>query len=211
MPRITAQRINALKANVKAECARRSHSGSVAAYGGTEYDFTVVPAGGVPVNPEHYDKNAVPLNAVNSDIIQKAAAANTPMNEADILAMEAFYVTLAARNRYDAAASDCRAGCTGLCFGCTGTCTDICTGCTGCWSCTGSCTGCSGSCAGTCTGCSGSCTGCSGSCEGSCTSCTGTCTNICTSCTGGCDGSCMYSCSASCYATCLGTDSWIYG
>lgn len=65
--RIKADRINQLKADVKAECLRRAYvsttsgSTSVESYGGTDYDFTIVPAEGTIVKQEHREKNIEPL------------------------------------------------------------------------------------------------------------------------------------------------------
>lgn len=208
---ITAERMNSLKAEVKAECQRRNASGSVAAYGGSEYDYTVVPAKGVIISAEHFDKNAIPLNAINSGKQAKTSAAGTVINDSEITAMEAFATTLKARIKTDAGGTDCKAGCTGLCYGCQGTCT----GCTGCWdACSGCGSGCAFSCSGGCTNaCSGCGSGCAFTCTGGCSSCSGTCTGSCTSCTGsctGCGGDCTYGCvgclvcSNSCLGACTG-------
>lgn len=66
---ISASRMNDLKARVKAECLRRAKSGSVTSYGGADYDYSITPSTGVIIKKEHKDKNATPLNAINSDKI----------------------------------------------------------------------------------------------------------------------------------------------
>ena len=47
---------------------RRNQSGSVAAYGGTAYDYTVKPAAGKVLLQEHLDKLHVPMSAVNRNL-----------------------------------------------------------------------------------------------------------------------------------------------
>ena len=190
MALITPNRINELKARVKAECSKRACSNT---------DFTTTPASGVIVAKEHYDKIATPLNTINSDVITEASG-KTLIADGDFTTMEAFVAVLEKREKTDHTGSDCKGSCTGLCYGCVGTCYNACTGCTSCTSCT-SCSGCSG-CSGTCEGtCSGSCwywcaSDCMGTCSGCSGSCSGQCTGNCTSCTGSCT---MY-----CAATCAG-------
>ena len=232
--KITASRITALKAKVKAECLRRnvnkSGSPSVASYGSTTYDFTVIPAQGVKALTEHYTKNAVPMNAINSS--HPSNTTGGVIQDATVTDMENRVIAHAAivkGSSTDKTSTTCSAGCTGLCYGtCEGTCVGGCTSCTSCSGCSGcgdacsdgctsctSCSGCSGcsgcgsGCATTCSGCSG-CSGCgsgcatscSGSCSGSCTSCQGC--SGCSNCTGtcaGCGGTCS-GCSGSCYVQC---------
>lgn len=184
---LTAADINALKADVKAEMLRRSHSGSVSSYGGTAYDYTVVPASGGNVLIEHFNKNQIPLAAVNSDAVPSAVVENQPITYADIAALQA-EVTLLEAKSLSTSSTGCKSGCTGLCYsGCWNACSG-CTGCSGCgYICSYSCSGCSGTCTGTCSGgCSG---GCSGSCSGGCYGCS----SGCTSCTG-CSAACMTAC-----------------
>lgn len=52
---VKAERFTALKAKVKAEMLRRDQSGSVAAYGGSAYDYTEPPAAGKTIRQEHRD------------------------------------------------------------------------------------------------------------------------------------------------------------
>ena len=140
---ILPSRINDLKSLVKAECQRRSKTGSVAKYGGTAYDYSTPPATGKLIAAEHREKLAVPLRAINSS---KVTETETKITDADLLNMEAFVTTLKASAMANKNSTDCSASCTGLCYSCTGTCTSGCTSCTGC----SSCSGCSGSCWGTC-------------------------------------------------------------
>lgn len=167
MALILASRVNDLKARVKAECQRRAHSGSVSSYGDSSYDFSTVPATGVKALREHKDKNAIPLNAINSDIITSSMINETVILEDTMTSMESFVTVLEQRDKTDHSGTDCSGGCTGMCYGCTGTCYDVCTSCTSCsGTCKGSCTGCSNTCKG---GCTGTCTGtCKGSCKITC-------------------------------------------
>lgn len=189
MALITAQRFKNLKARVKAECQRRSYTGSVASYGGSSYDYTTAPASGKKIAKEHYEKLAVPLHAINSTKFPTTSGTRI-IKASDLTAMETFLTSAEGRSK-TSTATDCSASCTGLCSGCTGTCT-------------GGCTGCSGSCTGSCTSCTGSCTGsCSGGCGDACTSCTGTCLGNCTgTCSTGCWSTCKGTCSGGCSGTC---------
>ena len=168
MALITAERFNNLKAAIKAECLRRSHTGSVAGYGGADYDYAAVPAAGVTIRQEHYSKNAVPMNAINSGAFPLPGDYEKIIAEGDLAQMESSVAAWATRGlatAEDNSASDCAASCTGLCHSCTGQCVSGCSSCTG--TCTGSCSGCSGSCSG---GCQGGCGGCGG-CGGDCANC----------------------------------------
>lgn len=178
---ITPNRFIELKAKVKTECQRRQYVGSVASYGGTDYDYSISPTSGGKIIREHYDKNADPLNAITGNFSSKSSV----IKEQDIADMEASVTNLAT---IDATASNsgCAASCTGLCQG----------------SCTTGCSGCSGSCSGSCSGnCSGSCSGCSGRCTGGCSGCSGSCTG---SCKNSCSGGCYLACTASCADNCVG-------
>lgn len=166
---ISANRINTLKAAVKAECQRRTYStGSVAAYGGAAYDYTAVPASGKTILKEHYEKLAVPMHAINATSTPGTSGARI-ISEAEIAAMETKVASYKNRNYYDTT-GDCSASCSGLCFSCSS-----CTNCTSCTSCSG-CGGCDGSCVGSCGGC-GDCTGCAG-CSGCGSGCSFSCTGL---------------------------------
>lgn len=175
MALITSARIQELKAKIKAECLRRSKTGSVAQYGQGTYDFTAIPDKNVIVAKEHYEKMAVPLNAINSDN-QPYVNGERVASETEILNMEAKVAIYESRSITDNQASDCKSSCTGLCYSCTGQCVSACSGCSGC-------SGCGGACS---YGCSGGCSGCSG------------CGNACSS---GCGGTCSFNCSSVCART----------
>lgn len=179
----------AIKARVKAECARRKYNGSVASYAGSSYDYTVVPQEGSVFLPEHFNKIIVPLNAIvdtgrtkiyNGYMVRAIDDVNAMLTE-----LEAISET--------ATSSGCKSSCTGLC---QGTCTTGCTGCTG---------GCSGSCV---SGCS---YGCSGVCGSQCVySCYDTCEDTCTGhCGSGCASGCLGGCKTGCKGTCRSTSGLI--
>lgn len=161
-----------LKEKVRAEMLRRSYSGSVADYGGSGYDFSTPPRTDGPVLGEHLKKNLEPMQAVNGDGLPVYPG---PLTRAGQEVMETKINVWKARSITDRSGSDCKNGCTGMCYttcqtGCYNTCT--------------SCTGCSG-----CSGCGGGCgSGCRGECETSCTACGSQCVVNCTSCRGDCYG-----------------------
>lgn len=221
MALITADRIKTLKANVKAECQRRNSTGSVATYGGTSYDFTTTPATGQLIKYEHYEKNAVPLNKINSSKQPIEGATGSPATEASIKKMEDNVAAFKACDKYanSLSGSGCNASCTGLCFSCTSSCVGGCTSCTGCTgTCTNSCTSCTG-CSGGCDGCRGcgsgcasGCSGCGSGCASGCTSCSGCsgcgsgCANTCSACGGGCTATCAAWCTGGgCQTGCTGS------
>lgn len=192
---ILASDFVSLKARVKAEMNRRCRSGSLTAYAGAAYDYSVVPANGVIVKPEHLNKLVVPINAISpSGYTEKAAGDAVP----ELATLDA---KLAAHEAYPmrGSGSDCASGCSGLC---SSGCYNSCSGCGG--SCSYDCSGCSGTCTGDCEGtCSG---GCSTSCGGACwrDGCTSNCTAACRmDCTGGCKGNCGSICSTNCRTTCV--------
>lgn len=194
---ILASDFVSLKARVKAEMNRRCRSGSLTAYAGSAYDYSVVPANGVIVKPEHLNKLVVPINAISpSGYTEKAAGDAVP----ELATLDA---KLAAHEAYPmrGSGSDCASGCSGLC---SSGCYNSCSGCGG--SCSYDCSGCSGTCTGDCEGtCSG---GCSTSCGGACwrDGCTSNCTAACRmDCTGGCKGNCGSICSTNCRTTCVST------
>lgn len=174
----------ALKAKVKAEMLRRSHSGSVAAYGGTAYDFTTPPANGGPLLGEYLKKNLEPMRAVNPDGLPTYPGGLDKQGQE---LMETKITAWGTRAITDRSASDCKTGCTGTCFNsCTTGCHTGCSGCSGCGrGCADDCDGCDG-CSGGCEGCSGCGGGCADSCKGGCEGCSG------------CGGTCTYSCTQTC-------------
>lgn len=180
---VKADRFTALKAKVKAEMLRRNQSGSVAAYGGSEYDYAQPPAQGGVVRSEHREKVITPMRAVNSDLVDEAQGA--AIGEEELADMETRVEVWATRTITDQSGSDCKSGCTGTCYtGCT-------TGCKGCGSgCTGGCTGCGSGCPNGCSGCG---TGCGTACWKGCSQgCTDTCPNECSS------SGCAYNCTGAC-------------
>ena len=180
---ILASEIIALKERVKAEMLRRDKVGSLVEYGGSDYDYTVTPAAGNPILPEHFNKLIIPMNAINnigySEISSGDPIPALDKLEAFLTKSEAFAVT--------GSASNCKTTCSGLCVG---TCQSACgTGCSG---------TCSSSCKNTCDrDCADDCyTGCSGSCDSSCkTDCAKGCAWTCNSnCSGGCKTDCRMYC-----------------
>lgn len=161
-----------IKARVKAEMNRRCRSGSLTAYAGTSYDYTVAPSVKGTAKVEHYNKIIIPLRAINTTDGAEVVSKDT------IMAMEPINTLLSAHENYPMRGSgtDCASGCSGLCS-------------SGCWN---SCSGCGGSCSYGCSGdCEGSCSGtCSGSCGDGCTATCGTCRGCSTNCWGGCDSNC---------------------
>ena len=213
----TVQDFIALKARVKAECARRKYMGDISQYASNAYDYENVPDDGEVIAPEDVNKLIVPMNAIND-------TGYTVVSNGDIIkelsGLEEF-LTVSEGYSLQSPSTNCRASCTGLCVGtcadgcvgCSGGCEDncdtgcmgTCTGeCTGCTSCTGTCsTSCTGTCQGTCSGsCSDGCTGCKGCAP--CTGCTGTCTNTCKGCSGTCSNSCSGGCVGTCKSSCSG-------
>lgn len=190
----------ALKARVKAEMERRCQEDSLAAYAGTEYDYSVEPTQGGQVLIEHINKIVGPINAISDTGIDSEQVAG-----AQLKALDDLDTALSAHELIPMKGSgtDCSGGCAGLCSsgcwdnceGCTASCASSCSG-----GCSGGCKGCGGSCSSNCSGgCKGGCTGCSGGCS---TTCSGTCSGGCsTTCTGGCKSGCK-GCSGSCGSTC---------
>jgi hypothetical protein len=121
--KITAERFNALKAEVKAECQRRAYAGeatsssNMAPYASADYDYTNIPAAGVKITTEHRDKNAIPLNRINSTKVPNASGIMNITDE-DLTTLEAFTTVLKARIYNDKSGTDCSGGCTGMCYGC---------------------------------------------------------------------------------------------
>lgn len=198
--RYLAEEFIALKARVKAEMLRRKYKGTLVSYGSSAYDYEVQPTEGGVVLPEHVNKIATPLNAINNTGISEVASGDVIKA---IDALDAF-LTTAEGYKVTSSTTDCKSSCSGLCV--TG-CGSGCKGCSG--SCTGGCSGCSGctdACSGTCgaicsSGCGGACGAeCVGGCRNGCkTNCIETCY---TGCKVGCKGSCKGTCSTDCTSTC---------
>lgn len=204
MSMVKYSRFTALKARVQSECLRRKYIGSVTDYGGADYYFDSKPATGHTVDEEHFEKLAIPLNAINSDKVPYIDGKRI-VSEEEMTAMEAAVTLFETRSMTDRTQGDCKTSCTGACYtGCASTCTGSCgSGCSG--TCVGTCRGCSG-CSGTCRGgCTGCGSGCSSTCKGSCTgSCDTTCTMTCgyNGCSGSCMGLCFNGCTTSCGGQC---------
>ncbi len=186
---ILASELITIKARVKAEMLRRNKVGSLTAYGGSAYDYTVTPAAGNPILPEHFNKIITPMNAmVNTGL--------STVNSGDpIPALDGLVAQLTAAEGYSITGSstNCKASCSGLC---KGTCQTACG------------TGCSSSCKGTCSGgCADNCAdGCSKACGGGCSNdCKGGCKDSCYSCSYGCSNDCSGTCVTGCYFGCKGT------
>lgn len=181
---ILASELIAIKARVKAEMLRRDKVGSLTAYGGSAYDYTVTPVSGNPILPEHFNKIIEPMNAmVNTGL-------STVQSGDPIPALDGLVAQLTDAEGYSITgnSTNCRASCSGLCVG---TCQSACGN-----GCSSSCTGnCSGGCADNCAD------GCSETCGGSCsygcgTTCNKNCATSCaTDCSGGCEDKCRGSCS----------------
>ena len=184
---IQFDRFTQLKAKVKAEMQRRNKKGSVASYGGASYDYS--DTSGIHIKKEHYEKNIVPLRAVNSNGLPGASGTGKLVSESDLAAMEGRVAALEAVPVYSSS-TGCASSCTGLCSGgCSGTCHG---------SCTGGCSGCGGACSYGCgVGCSGGCSGCGRTCSGRCED------DCVDACDGTCKNNCGYGCGSRCSYTCL--------
>lgn len=179
------ERYNTLKAQIKAEMLRRNQTGSVASYGGANYDYTTAPASDTPLKREHYEKLVQPLRAVNSAGMPSESGADKVVTEADMALMEAKTAQFKSI-AMDSTSTGCGASCTGLCSS----------------SCTGSCrSGCGNACSRGCSdGCSGSC---GSSCQRACSiGCYGSCGGCGTTCVGDCEGECDTTCHALCEENC---------
>ena len=184
---ITPARLIALKKAIKDECQRRCHTGSVANYGASTYDFEYTPTSKNIIKKEHYEKNAIPLNAIVDNLDTNGARI---ISETEIANMESLVTKLKGISIYSSN-PNCASSCTGLCTTscattCSGSCDDDCNGCTGC----SGCGGCDNTCSGSCDG------SCKGDCQGNCLyTCSGSCIEVCSeSCNGTCSGGCDTSC-----------------
>ena len=192
-----AQEMIDLKARVKAEMQRRKGNGSLVAYAGTDYDYTVDPAAGGQMLTEHVNKIVVPMNAITASGMTEQAVGDQAMAMDVIDAKLTVYVAEPAQKN---ATSSCSGACSGLCVSsCYSNCGGSCS--TGCGSCGGGCSGgCTGDCNETCSNQCGS-DGCSGNCGSNCK------TDGCTAyCGMSCWGKCSSNCSGGCENTCKNTN-----
>ena len=187
-----AQEMIDLKARVKAEMQRRNGNGSLVAYAGTDYDYTVDPAAGGQMLTEHVNKIVVPMNAITASGMTEQAVGDQAMAMDGIDAKLTVYVAEPAQKN---GTSSCSGACSGLCVSsCYSSCGGSCS--VGCGSCGGCSGGCTGDCNETCSNQCGS-DGCSGNCGSNCKrdgctaycgmSCWGKCSN---NCSGGCENTC---------------------
>ena len=190
-----AQEMIDLKARVKAEMQRRKGNGSLVAYAGTDYDYTVDPAAGGQMLTEHVNKIVVPMNAITASGMTEQAVGDQAMAMDAIDAKLTVYVAEPAQKN---ATSSCSGACSGLCVSsCYSSCGGSCS--VGCGSCTGGCTGSCGGCDETCSTQCGS-DGCSGNCGSNCK--TDGCTAYCgMSCWGRCSSNCTDGCENTCKNT----------
>lgn len=165
---ITADKLNEIKAKVKAEMKRRNateHDASLNEYAGSSWDFSSKTD---VITDEHIQKIIDPLLEVNDFLYDNSFRSGKSGLEQTLYKAEKFVDSIATINKTDSN-SGCRGNCAGLCAGsCSG-------GCTGCTNCTGGCStacskACSSDCGGGCSGCSGGCSsGCSSTCGSGCT------------------------------------------
>lgn len=169
---VTAQQANELHEKIKAEMLRRNGHGSLASFGGSDYNFTKAPTVGELVEVEHGDKTVDLILQIEDfgDLILSEQYSQIPTDFSEVLSTEIDRLASEAKTGLTSEVSSCRGDCTGLCVG---SCHGKCNGCTGC---TASCgTGCASGCNTTCTG------GCQGNCTGSCnTGCSTGCNTTCT-------------------------------
>ena len=191
-----AQEMIDLKARVKAEMQRRKGNGSLVAYAGTDYDYTVDPAAGGQMLTEHVNKIVVPMNAITASGMTEQAVGDQAMAMDVIDAKLTVYVAEPAQKN---ATSSCSGACSGLCVSnCYSSCGGSCS--VGCGSCGGCSGGCTGDCNETCSNQCGS-DGCSGNCGSNCKR------DGCTAyCGMSCWGKCSSNCSGGCENTCKNTN-----
>lgn len=168
---VTAERLAALKAKVKAEMQNRNateHGMSMNKFAGSEWDYNTNPKDGQPILSEHVGKIIDPLLQI-ADFQQDNSLIGDRATSIPTLEAAEKFVDNLSKIEKTASESGCRGSCAGLC-------TEACSGeCTGCSSCSGGCSSscnkaCSSDCGGGCSGCSGGChTGCSATCGSGCT------------------------------------------
>lgn len=191
-----AQEMIDLKARVKAEMQRRNGNGSLVAYAGTDYDYTVDPAAGGQMLTEHVNKIVVPMNAITASGMTEQAVGDQAMAMDVIDAKLTVYVAEPSQKN---GTSSCSGACSGLCVSsCYSSCGGSCS--VGCGSCGGCSGGCTGDCNETCSNQCGS-DGCSGNCGSNCKR------DGCTAyCGMSCWGKCSSNCSGGCENTCKNTN-----
>ena len=165
-----AQEMVDLKARVKAEMQRRKRKGSLTAYAGTDYDYTVTPETGGQMLVEHVNKIVIPMNAITTQPIVERVVGDHAVAMDQIDANLTAYESETMRG-----SSSCSSQCSGLCT-------------TGCYN---ACSGCGGACSNDTTG---ACT-CGSACQGSTQQ--ATCSSCKDGCTAYCGMSCWGTCSAS--------------
>lgn len=178
-----AQEMVDLKARVKAEMQRRCRNGTLVAYAGTDYDYTVIPETGGQMLVEHVNKIVVPMNAITPSGMTERVVGDQAV-AMDV--MDAKLTAYSAEPMQKNATSSCSGLCSGLCT-------------SGCYS---SCGGCDGTCSGSCRGgCKNGCGGCDDACQGSTQQAT------CSSCKDGCTAYCGMSCWGTCSSSWGGSGS----
>ena len=191
-----AQEMIDLKARVKAEMNRRCHNGSLTAYAGIAYDYTVAPESGGQMLTEHVNKIVVPMNAITASGMTEQAVGDQAMAMDGIDAKLTVYEVEPMQKN---GTSSCSGACSGLCVG---GCYNNCSGCGGAcsYSCSGECdTTCSTDC-----GVDG-CSNCTGSCKGGChKTCKGYCKGTCDKECNDCGTQCSHNCKNTCRGECLG-------
>lgn len=140
---MTAEQVKELKAKIKDEMLRRNGNGSLAEYGSSSYDFSVVPQTGNQILTEHGQKTIDLLLRIEDYKDLKLVTKEDPIpsafnpelfTEVERLANERITgESQATAQLFNdgrvAETSSCRGMCTGLCVG---TCINQCNGCTGC-------------------------------------------------------------------------------
>jgi hypothetical protein len=187
-----------LKKKIKEEMLRRCHTGSLAAYGGSEYDFVETPQVGGRLTVDQANKVIIPMNAITDSgfTAQEVGQQAKAMGRLYDKIVEYASAPLEGEGHF------CNASCSGLCYTeCSGSCSIDCSG-----ECGGNCTtSCGNNCTGSCVGeCGGNCSSaCADNCENSCL---GDCSGTCGGCGGYCGGSCG-GCADSCLGGCSGDGS----
>ena len=152
-----ADDFTSIKATLKQEMQRRGKTegsaqgqskGSLSAYAGSNYDYTVTPVTETDILAEHLNKITDPLNAARGSSLTHAEKDITEIEASQLndALSELAALTTAPDTAGSTSASGCHASCSGLCY-------------IGCYS---ACSSCTGSCSTTCTG------GCQNGCQNTC-------------------------------------------